>query len=447
MDIPSDYLPILGEGRRVPSHLIALLPPPMDCPGSREIEAALASSGLAPADFRVAQGEPFDGCEWVLEAACEREGENEPLEFQVWARSCERLPETLYESARLTGAEQEEITACRWTVGVSLEFGQAPLSDLHRQMGILSAAAPEALLVLDDGGGGPYAGELIRQMASSLAPPSPMSLYSIHAVSPEKGDGPVWLHTHGLLRCGIVELEMLDVPGEHSGALGELMNVVAPMLIETGLPEPGEPFVAGDGISLVWLPWQEAIHLCPPRSAGGIDDRDQWHAKPSGVLMAPRSGLLRRRYGPPSKYLRRLLGDPILYVSNMETERMSLLARERLGEFLELLDEYGADTGSFAFLVKLGYQIDSAESATEREHLWFRVLKHEEGKVFATLTNRPYRIARMAEGRDDWHSLDLMSDWAILCAYGHFSPDTVVHLRRQIAEQGPPGEAAGADHP
>lgn len=443
MDIPSDYLPILGEGARLPSHLLAVLPPRMDCPDPREIEAAVASCGLPLGEFWVAQSAPFEGCEWVLDATCDRDGE-EPLEFQVWAQPCRRLPEVLYDNARLTGDERDAIGGSRWTLGVSLQFGQAPLRDLHRQMKILSAAAPQALLVVEDLGAGSWAGELVREMAASAAPPSPMSLYSIHAVTAERGAGPVWLHTHGLLRCGIVELEMLDVPGEHESVLGELMNAVAPMLMETGLPEAGKPFVVGGGISLVWLPWQEAIHLCPPRSPGGIDDRDECHARPSGVLMAPKSGLLRKRYRPPSRHVRRLLGDPILYVSNMETDRMSLLATERLGEFLELFDEYGADTGNFVFLVKLGYPIDNAESATEREHLWFRVLRREEGRVFATLTNRPYGIARMSEGQEDWHCLELLSDWAILCAHGRFGPDTVVQLRRQIAEQGPLGQAEGA---
>ena len=338
MDIPSDYLPILGEGARLPSHLLAVLPPRMDCPAPREIEAAVASCGLPLGEFWVAQSAPFEGCEWVLDATCDRDGE-EPLEFQVWAQPCRRLPEVLYDNARLTGDERDAIGGSRWTLGVSLQFGQAPLRDLHRQMKILSAAAPQALLVVEDLGAGSWAGELVREMAASAAPPSPMSLYSIHAVTAERGAGPVWLHTHGLLRCGIVELEMLDVPGEHESVLGELMNAVAPMLMETGLPEAGKPFVVGGGISLVWLPWQEAIHLCPPRSPGGIDDRDECHARPSGVLMAPKSGLLRKRYRPPSRHVRRLLGDPILYVSNMETDRMSLLATKRLGEFLELFDE------------------------------------------------------------------------------------------------------------
>jgi hypothetical protein len=251
-------------------------------------------------------------------------------------------------------------------------------------------------------------------------------LFTVHDVAPEDGEQH-WLHTHGLGRCGALELDVLDVPADGAGLIGQLVNAVASLFMERGIPEPDEPFLAGENLELVWLPWEDALSHMPEAIAGGADDRDESHAGARGVLLCPGS------YGSPSAYLEILRENPLLYVSDMETERMSLLASERLPRFLRLLSRFGGSDG-WMFLVKLGYAVDSAGSPSDREHLWFQVHAYDGGDVDATLLNQPYRIARLVEGQRATHSLDRLSDWAIVCDKGRFDANTVVELERLLLE-------------
>jgi hypothetical protein len=229
---------------------------------------------------------------------------------------------------------------------------------------------------------------------------------------------------------------MLDAPTEHTSVLGELLNATAAMFIESGPPQPGEPFWAGQGIQLIWLPWEEGVRSAKRKSLGTNDDRDEFHDHPSGVLLAPKNGLSRfipGRMKSPSIFVPILNDNPILYVSSMETERMSLLARDRIKTFSDLLGRF-SEIDDWAFLVKLGYQVDHAESEDEREHLWFEVHSVTDNEVDATLLNEPYGLAAMHEGQRDSHSLDLLTDWSIFSPHGRFDPETAVHLLRIIDE-------------
>jgi uncharacterized protein YegJ (DUF2314 family) len=263
-------------------------------------------------------------------------------------------------------------------------------------------------------------------VAAAGTPPSPAALFTIHDVAPELGSAH-WLHTHGLGRCGSIELDVLGVPPDGAGLIGQLVNSVASLFIERGLPDPDEPFFAGEDMELVWLPWEEAMQHVAQGTAGGADDRDESHTGARGVLFAATGR------ESPAKFLPILRENPLLYVSDMETERMTLLASERLPRFLRLFSRFGRSDG-WMFLVKLGYPVDGAESPNDREHLWFEVHAYDGGSVDATLLNAPYRIAALSEGARAQHSLDRLSDWAILCEHGRFDANTVAELERSLLE-------------
>ncbi len=433
MSLPEDYRPIVEERERVACELVALLPPRAECPEESTVRESLASSALPVRDVEASEGGDYPPASWGLSGKLDREGEEGPLEFHLWGHPSQRLDDIFIEWARLIPGEETDVRDSRWSVIISAVLGQNPLSDFHALTKLIAAAVPEVVLVLDPLAGKPYVGEWIRDLAASGVPPPPATLYSIHAVSEdERPEGPVWMHTHGLTRCGSIELEMFDIPSANAGQMADLINVIGPLFIEQDVPPPGEAFVVGAGIALVWLPWEAAIHQFPPRSGGDAADRDEAHSVPSGVLATPKRGLLRKRHHSPTKYSRRLSRDPLMFLSNMETERMALLAGERFGEFAELHEKLGADEENYVLMVKLGYTVDDARDEKDREHLWFRVHSISDDTVDATLTNEPYGIARMHENDRDVHSLSLLTDWAILCRQGHFGPDTVVHLKRII---------------
>jgi hypothetical protein len=244
------------------------------------------------------------------------------------------------------------------------------------------------------------------------------------------------LHTHGLGRCGVAELEMLDVPPEGSGLCAKLLNAVAAQFVEHGMPPPGEPFDAGMNLTLVWFPWEQALKHVRPGCLGAEADRDEGHRGASAVLLVPRRGWLWTSYEGPASYLPLLQGNPILYVSAMETERQSMLAKEHLPDFVELFGRHGASP-DWHFIVKLGYRVDGAADGLAREHLWFEVHALEGASCSATLMNEPLQVRALKAGHRGSHDLGLLSDWQIFCPHGRFGPDTLSLLRAKLAGAAP----------
>jgi len=308
---------------------------------------------------------------------------------------------------------------------------QEPVLDtFHGCLKLLSALAPEAVGLIDCGACRSHTGEWLRSAASSNIPPPPTSLFTIHAV---QGDA-TWLHTHGLLRCGSIELEMLDIPKECAGDLGTLLNTAATMFLEQGVCPPEHPFEVGQGLELLWTPWQMAISDLDPGSLGSASDRENCHDHPSGVLSAPkkrRFGLFGQRMQTPAVYREILADNPLLYHSQLETQRMSLLAKDRFQQ-LRRIEIRFRDADDWDILIKLGYQVDG--DPEQHEHLWFRVHGIDGALIDATLLNQPYGIARMNEGDRAKHPLDPISDWRIHSPFGDFRPDNIHELLAALPE-------------
>lgn len=430
----ADYDFFLKDRRRVPSWMTALLPGGAEQPGPESVRLLLESLPLVRA------GEPrlaeHPGALWELEASFAFESDEPPAVFRVWAAPSDPLSELHVEWLGVTPEEHAAARRSAWTIGVSTTFAGRPLRDYHRQIRVLAAAAPEAVLAMDLPACRPHPASWLRESAASAVPPSPQSLFVIHAVFDEKNEkGPVWMHTHGLRRCGSIELEMMDVTREDAGTLATLVHTVAAMFIEQGPAPPDRPFQAGQGFDLLWLPWEEGLKKIGGRAAGGADDRDEAHTGPSGLLFVPSKGLLGRRYKSPAAHVPALEENPLLYVSRMETERMAILAQDRWTSFVELQRSHGAQA-DWAFLVKLGYPVDGAENDADREHLWFEVHHIHGNDLEATLTNEPYAVSALHKDDRGRHPLSFMTDWAIFNPMGHFTPDTL-HLLRGRLGSGP----------
>ncbi len=427
----ADYDFFLKDRRRVPSWMNALLPGGTAPPTPESVRELLDVLPL------VRVGEPriaeHPGALWELEAAFAFEHDEPNAVLRLWAEKTDPLSDLHVE---WLGVSPEELGAARrseWTLGVSTTFAGRPLRDYHRQIRVLDAAAPQAVLAMDLPACRPHPASWLRESAAAAVPPSPQSLFVIHAVYDEKNEkGPVWMHTHGLRRCGSIELEIMDVTREHAGTLATLIHTVAAMFIEQGPTPPDRPFQAGQGLDLLWLPWEDGLRKAGGRTTGSMNDRDEAHAGPSGLLFVPSKGILGRRYNSPATHVAALEENPLLYVSRLETERMALLAQDRWTSFVELQRSHGAHA-DWAFLVKLGYPVDGAENDADREHLWFEVHDIRGSDVEATLTNEPYAVSTLRKDQRGRHPVSYLSDWAIFNPMGHFTPDTLYLLRGRLA--------------
>ena len=438
--LPPEYKALLCGDIIPPSWVVAQLPPEQACPGVTEILEFLRAADLPLAEARPAHKPSVPNARWELEIHLETglvEGADEQ-ELRLWVVPSEALDELHLDWAQLSDAEKALASRSRWSLGSSTDFGEFPLFDFHRQLQVLLTAAPSAPVFFDVTACRAHAAVWVQEAAHSDIPPPPLSLYAIHAVYPEPGKRRgTWLHTHGLVRCGVPELEMLDTAQDAVGSCGLLINTVAAMVLEGGMPEPATAFQPGAHMDLVWLPWQQGLARLKRGRVGGPADRDEYHASTSAILFAPVRRWFLRHLVSPTIYREILEGNPLLYVSTMETNRMAALARDRLDRFASIFDD-NAGLDDWVFLVKLGYPVDGAEEEDDREHLWFEVHHLAGSKCEATLLNEPYSIGAMHEGERSHHDLGLLTDWQILSPYGRYSADTVVHLQRKLEDGSAP---------
>ena len=409
-----------GE-HRAPHWLRAYLPawsPKLDCDETMQKLAA-----LMPEAARAQRIDPQDGESWRVRCG----------DFEFALDESESPSNIHFQGRGLSEADIEAIEGSHHTLILETRLGENVLEDFHATLRYVDAMAPETVALHDVAACTFWPGTWLRSSAAASVPPPPSSLFTVHAVA-DPDDPSAWLHSHGLMRCGSIELELLDVPREHSGLMcSTLLNVAAAMFIEQGVPPPGDPFLVGQDLDLVWLPWEEALTKVSDKLGGGWEDRDDDHNLASGVLFAPavkRLGLFRGRERNPSVHLELLQGNPLLYHSAMETRRMSMLAKETFPTLRRLVERFGSDE-DWGFLAKLGYTVDDGENS---EHLWFEVHAIANGQIEGTLLNQPYAVSRLSEGDRGWHPPDLLSDWMVNTPHGQFGPSSVGELLAKLDE-------------
>lgn len=330
-------------------------------------------------------------------------------------------------------------------VEVSMNFEGNTLQSFLFQLKVLNTIVPNASIVIDFSAYRLLSGKWLKMTAQSDVPPSPDYLYVLHTVYEEKeGKTDYWFHTHGLLRCGIVELEMLNF-GSGPQQMYDLINNVVKMFLSKPIKE-NEIFTTGyDGmnINLIWLRHEEIMKDLPQTILGGVKDRvgkDNPHKEPSGILFGVEDG----NFVSPEIYASSLAQNPIYYISNEETYRMSELAKERYTYFVSLFDKHAAknkksffqrifkrkdDDKRQPFIAKLGLTVDNANSATEKEHLWFEVLSCTDNKIKGKLLNQPYWISSLNEGDINTYPIELLTDWMIYDSDGNrYTPDSIYQL-------------------
>ena len=421
MTLPARYRQFL-DAPRPPSPMWAWLPASEDAPTATAAMAALTARFGAGLSMEMVSPPNAPHATWEL--TCAIPGGRR---FSVWAQRSQKV-ESLHlqhDHHVLSEEEKDALAKSAWSLGVVLVFGDAPLDDFHFQLQALTAVAPGAIAAFDVAAYRLHHAEWVRESAKSAAPPSPTSLFVMHFVRDR--DKPGWIHTHGLDRCGRLELELFDVTADASRLLGELVNSTAAFFLDQGLPTPGEAVEVGRDLPLLWLPWEEALSRSAPRHGGGKKDRDEVHGNPTAVLFAPGKkflGYFGSGLKSPQSHLPVLEGSPILYVSNQHTRRMEVLSRERLPTLKALFGKLGANE-RFKFLVKLGYPTADPERFGSREHIWFEVHSFGGEHVDATCINQPHSVPALQEGLRGLHALELISDWTIFCPVGRFDAERV----------------------
>lgn len=264
--------------------------------------------------------------------------------------------------------------------------------------------------------------------AQSSVLPGATSLFTVQAVSDPNNK--VWLHTHGLTRCGLYELEILDSDIDHYNDHYHVLSTLASRLLDKGddMPQPLDSVALGmfedrTPILGTYVPWTKGLDEYPRKLLGGLEDRKNSHNTHSAFifLYATPQDEKRKKLSKVNDFNKKLESNPLLFISDSETQRMSALARERFG-----LVKYMAEKNPI--LVKVGLKVDSDETGFEREHIWLELQKAEGDKYYAKLIQEPYDIKALHEGDTVEFTIDDVTDWRIYLEDFSVEPNTAYLL-------------------
>lgn len=298
----------------------------------------------------------------------------------------------------------------------------------HDQLKIMDVLFPELLAVLDCPSEKLLSGKWVALAAKSSVLPAPRYLFTVQAIS--DGGDEVWLHTHGLKRCGLYELEILNSNKEFFNDHYKMIEAFALRMLESDEPiEPGDAVfigqAAGKQLTLTAVDWKEALDHYPDVTLGTEEDRDDGvHSEDTCVLMIYKNERAEEQkiYTPVDDFNQFLGQNPMFYFSTEETKRMSALARERLPYMLKA---FGNKENTV--IAKIGLTIDkdhwSNPDKPEKEHIWFEIKDIKDGSVTGELTQEPYYVSGMKQGDTGTYPFSDITDWLIFTKENRVSPD------------------------
>nr|WP_315020594.1 DUF4026 domain-containing protein [uncultured Aminipila sp.] len=353
--------------------------------------------------------------------------EEEQYQIEIYPTGFE-LPEMYRIQHFFPDVDIEALQQAETGLAVEMIYGEDALSSYHAQLRIIHALLPDKLAIFDDSSEKILSGQWAALAASSKTPPAPRYIYTVQAVSGD--DDIVWLHSHGLDRCGLPELEILDSSKSVYQSHYSVIEIMANRMLEFEEPlESMEPLFLAHmtkEISLIstLVPWDQAIEHYDDHMLGGKIDREESHnGHTSAIFVYPTyEDYQEGKYAPISIYDEYLQDNPLYMVTTKETERMKALAAERL-EYMKR----AFDCKDNHILVKLGLEVDD-EYKTEdnfREHIWFELLDIKEDSLTAKLTQEPYYIENLHEGYTGDYALGEITDWMIYTPERRITPDDI----------------------
>lgn len=350
----------------------------------------------------------------------------------------ELIPETYEISGmytvnhHLTEENYKAITESEIGLTVAMTFGNSILDAYHLQLKILYAAVPDMVGVIDFCSEKILSSVWTKITSESPVPPSPDYIYSVQAISGEKND--VWLHTHGLNRCGSIEVEILDSDAENYKNHFYILQTLAKRVISdnTFINEEEAFWIGrmnnGEDLVVTWIDYNEALKMYDKDIIGGAKDREESHNKDTGVayIYLTEKDYENKKYRHVSCVNEYISDNLLMMYTTEETLRMSILAMDRIKYFID-----GINNEENQGIMKIGLEVDEEyknEDDTFREHIWFHIKDINGLKAKGVLTQEPYYIKDLKSGTEMELDLNHLTDWVLYTNKGQITPDSVYLL-------------------
>ena len=325
-----------------------------------------------------------------------------------------------------TEEEKEELRNAKASLTMFMKFCHDAKKSYHLQLKLAAAMIPDMLGVMDESAEKMLPTNWVKMAASSKVLPSANDLYNVQAVSNDSGE--IWLHTHGLCRCGLTELEILNSDQDNYNNHYNLISTLASFLLDKrdnyngsayiGILVNRQPVVATFKSGVDGLKEYKNLDL------GGPQDREDGHNTKTSLIF-----LYKSEEDEENKVLTKvsefndLWGEnPIFFISDEETARMKSLAMER---FDYVKEEFKNKDNHI--IIKIGLPVDDDGNF---EHIWFELLEFVGDKFKAKLLQEPYDVKDIHEGDERNFTVEDVTDWIIYTPSFSVTPGSAYLLKR-----------------
>lgn len=343
------------------------------------------------------------------------------------------FPEMYIINQKFIGDDLEQLKKAKIGVTAGIVFGESAIEYFHIQIKLLHCLVPDILGLIDFCSCRVITGRWAMLAAKSDVPPSPDYIFTIHAVDSKSGQ--VWLHTHGLNRCGVIDFEILNSNENNYQTHASVLTTLSNIAVSNGeMDDEEEPKyiidMGEDDLVVTWLDWRYALKKFPNIKNGTESDREDSHNENTGVIYVYRSeaDYKKRKYSHISVYDELLADNPLMMFTTSETNRMRALATERF-EYFEKYYSKGENVGIIKFGIPADDEYQNEEDETpQMEHIWFEVKEINGDKIRAILTQEPYYLSEYEEGGEYVMDKTMLTDWAIYTKTDMITPDMVYLL-------------------
>jgi len=328
-----------------------------------------------------------------------------------------------------TEKEKTDLLSATKALTIFMKFHEDSKKSFQLQLKLAVAMVPDMIGVLDESAEKVLPAKWVVMTSKSKVLPSPKSLFNVQAVTDKKNN--VWLHTHGLCRCGLTELEILGSNVSNYQNHYHLISTYATYLLDkndTVDPRKSSAYIGclvnGYPVVVTCRSWTEGILEYKKQKLGGINDRKNGHNSKTGIIFLYQSEEDEKN-GVLSKIsiYDTLWGEnPLFFISEKETSRMKELAMERFSYVKEQ-----SENKENTILIKIGLPL---KEIGKFEHIWFELLEFKGEKFKAKLTQEPYDIDTMHEGDEAWFTVKDVTNWTIYTKNKTIDPDLVYLLEQ-----------------
>ena len=325
-----------------------------------------------------------------------------------------------YQMKNFTDDEKDLIKSCDKQITLVMEMKDNIKEKYQMEIKIATNIVDKIYGILDESAEKAIPPKLAYMLSNSKTLPGADDMYSIQTIVDNENDK-IWLHTHGLLRYGIPELEILESNLENYNSHYNVISSLADILINRGIQENNNYFIGyvndKSPLFVCLIPWYEGLKKYNGIDLGGPKDRIVEHNSKYNIIFTYTNDedLKNNNYSYMSIYDGLWEEEPVFLFTLEETNRMSELAQEKF----YLVKKYFNENDS-NIIIKIGIKTDDNSS----EHMWFELLELNDDNTFkAKLISTPYNVSSMKEGDIDNYSVKDITDWIIYINDIGYSPD------------------------